>query len=34
FAAHKKIVKYAYPVWLYVATTGVIVYVMISPYYI
>ena len=34
YQAHKKIVKYAYPVWLYVAITGVIVYVMISPYYI
>ena len=34
FEAHKRIVKYAFPVWLYVATTGVIVYIMISPYYI
>ena len=33
YKAHKKIVKYAYPVWLYVAVTGVIVYIMISPYY-
>ena len=32
-AKHKKIVKYAYPVWLYVSITGVLVYVMISPYY-
>mgnify|MGYP000052206393 CR=1 FL=1 len=31
---HKKIVKFAYPIWLYVAVTGVIVYVMISPYYV
>lgn len=30
---HKKIVKYAFPVWLYVTLTGVIVYLMISPYY-
>jgi len=30
---HKKIVRWAYPVWLYVAVTGVIVYLMISPYY-
>jgi putative membrane protein len=30
---HKKIVRFAYPVWLYVAVTGVIVYLMISPYY-
>lgn len=33
FAAHKKIVKWAYPIWLYVSITGVIVYLMISPYY-
>ena len=33
YQAHKKIVRYAYPVWLYVAVTGVIVYIMISPYY-
>lgn len=30
---HKKIVKFAYPVWLYVAITGPIVYLMLSPYY-
>jgi putative membrane protein len=30
---HKKIVKFAFPVWLYVSVTGVIVYLMISPYY-
>lgn len=30
---HKKVVKYAYPIWLYVAITGVVVYFMISPYY-
>jgi len=30
---HKKIVKFAYPVWLYVSITGVVVYLMISPYY-
>lgn len=29
FAAHKKIVKYAYPIWLYVSVTGVIVYLML-----
>jgi putative membrane protein len=34
FKLHKKIVRYAFPVWLYVAVTGVIVYLMISPYYI
>ncbi len=32
-AGHKKIVKLAYPVWLYVAITGPIVYLMLSPYY-
>lgn len=30
---HKRIVKYTFPVWLYVSVTGVIVYAMISPYY-
>jgi putative membrane protein len=30
---HKKVVKYAYPIWLYVTISGVIVYLMISPYY-
>jgi putative membrane protein len=29
FVAHKKIVKYAYPIWLYVSVTGVIVYLML-----
>ena len=31
--AHKKITRWSYPIWLYVTTTGVIVYLMISPYY-
>lgn len=30
---HKKLVRYTFPVWLYVAITGVVVYAMISPYY-
>ena len=30
---HKKIVRWAFPIWLYVTVTGVIVYFMISPYY-
>jgi putative membrane protein len=34
FESHKKIVRYAFPVWLYVAVTGVVVYLMISPYYV
>lgn len=33
FERHKKIVRFAYPVWLYVAVTGVVVYLLISPYY-
>jgi putative membrane protein len=30
---HKKLVRFAYPIWLYVTVTGVVVYLMISPYY-
>jgi putative membrane protein len=30
---HKKIAKITFPMWLYVAVTGVIVYIMIAPYY-
>lgn len=30
---HKKIAKYTWPLWLYVSITGVLVYVLISPYY-
>jgi putative membrane protein len=30
---HKKLVRFTYPIWLYVTITGVIVYLMISPYY-
>jgi len=33
FNEHKKIAKITFPLWLYVAVTGVIVYLMISPYY-
>jgi len=33
FERHKKIVKFAFPIWLYVSVTGVIAYLMISPYY-
>ena len=32
-ARHQKVVRYAFPIWLYVSVTGVIVYLMISPYY-
>ena len=34
FPLHKKISKITFPIWLYVASTGVIVYLMIAPYYI
>ena len=33
FYKHRKIARITYPLWLYVAVTGVIVYLMISPYY-
>ena len=33
FEMHRKIVRYTLPVWLYVSVTGVVVYLMISPYY-
>lgn len=34
FARHRKIAKITFPIWLYVAVTGVIVYLMIAPYYV
>ena len=30
---HRKLAKITWPIWLYVAVTGVVVYFMISPYY-
>jgi putative membrane protein len=33
FDRHKKLARITFPLWLYVAVTGVIVYLMISPYY-
>jgi putative membrane protein len=33
FQRHKALARYTFPIWLYVAVTGVIVYLMISPYY-
>ena len=33
FDKHKKLVRITWPVWFYVAITGVVVYWMISPYY-
>lgn len=34
FESHKKIARITFPLWLYVAISGVVVYIMISPYYI
>jgi putative membrane protein len=34
FAKHKKIARITFPIWLYVSTTGVLVYLFISPYYV
>lgn len=34
FDKHKKIAKITFPIWLYVAITGVVVYLMIAPYYV
>lgn len=33
YAKHKRIVRYTFPLWLYVSITGVLVYLLISPYY-
>ena len=33
FDRHRKWVRFSYPIWLYVAISGVIVYFLISPYY-
>jgi putative membrane protein len=33
FPAHKKLARITWPIWFYVAVSGVIVYIMISPYY-
>jgi len=34
FERHKALAKFTFPIWLYVAITGVLVYLMISPYYV
>lgn len=34
FERHKALAKFTFPIWLYVAITGVIVYIMIRPYYV
>ncbi len=33
YTRHKKLARYTWPLWLYISVTGVIVYLMISPYY-
>jgi putative membrane protein len=33
FERHKKLARIAFPIWLYVAITGVVVYLMIAPFY-
>lgn len=33
FERHRRLAKFTFPLWLYVAVTGVVVYIMISPYY-
>lgn len=33
YTRHKKIAKYTWPIWFYVSLTGVLVYILISPYY-
>ena len=33
FEEHKKIARITFPIWLYVSATGVLVYILISPYY-
>jgi len=34
YARHKKLARYTWPLWLYVSITGVVVYLLISPYYV
>jgi putative membrane protein len=33
FDKHKKLTRFTWPIWFYVAVTGVVVYLMISPFY-
>ncbi len=33
FERHRRLARFTFPIWLYVAVTGVLVYVLISPYY-
>lgn len=34
FESHRKLARITFPIWLYVAISGVVVYLMISPYYV
>jgi putative membrane protein len=34
YERHKKLARFTWPIWFYVAVTGVIVYLMIEPYYV
>jgi putative membrane protein len=34
YEKHKKLARYTWPLWLYVSVTGVLVYLLISPYYV
>ena len=34
FDSHRRIARFAFPIWLYVSVTGVLAYLMISPYYV
>jgi putative membrane protein len=33
FAAHRRLARWVYPMWLYVAVTGPLCYLMLRPYY-
>jgi putative membrane protein len=33
YPRHKKWARFTWPVWIYVSVTGVLVYLLISPYY-
>ena len=33
FAAHRRLAKWVFPIWLYVAVTGPVCYLMLKPYY-
>lgn len=34
YPQHKKLARITWPIWFYVAVTGVVVYILISPYYV